>query len=111
MLTNCYQKVTGELAKHFTCSGPAHAYPPFKTSKLPPDHLSHAQITDISVRLLQFPGHIPTSRFTAMIECILKAIVVKYCKDGIYEYCRDSTHYLLELNQSKLTHCSPWSFF
>ena len=36
---NCYQKVTGELAKYFACSSPAYAYPLFKTHKLQPDHL------------------------------------------------------------------------
>ena len=36
-----------------------------------------------------------------MIEYILNPIAVKYCQDGINEYCRDSTHYLLELDQWK----------
>ena len=36
-----------------------------------------------------------------MIEYILDFIAVKYCQDGINEYCRDSTHYLLKLNQWK----------
>ena len=36
-----------------------------------------------------------------MIEYILHPIAVKYCQDGINEYCRDSTHYLLELDQWK----------
>ena len=63
---NCYQKVTGELAKYFACSGPAYAYPLFKTHKLQPDYLLNAQISDIPVRLLQSAGHIPTSRCTAM---------------------------------------------
>ena len=98
---NCYQKVTGELAKYFACSSPAYAYPLFKTHKLQPDHLLNARITDIPVRLLQSAGHIPTSRFTAMIEYILHPIAVKYCQDGINGYCRDSTHYLLELDQWK----------
>ena len=98
---NCYQKVTGELAKYFACSSPAYAYPLFKTNKLQPDHLLNARITDITVRLLQSAGHIPTSRFTAMIEYILHPIAVKYCQDGINEYCRDGTHYLLELDQWK----------
>ena len=65
---NCYQKVTGELAKCFACSSTAYAYPLFKTHKLQPDHLLNAQITDISVRLFQLAGRIPTSKFTAMIE-------------------------------------------
>ena len=98
---NCYQKVTGELAKYFACSSPAYAYPLFKTHKLQPDHLLNARITEIPVRLLQSAGHIPTSGFTAMIEYILHPIAVKYCQDGINEYCRDSTHYLLELDQWK----------
>ena len=98
---NCYQKVTGELAKYFACSSPAYAYPLFKTHKLRPDHLLNAQITNIIVRLLQSAGHIPTSRFTAMIEYILHSIAVKYCQDGINEYCKNSTHYLLELDQWK----------
>ena len=38
-----------------------------------------------------------------MTEYILHPIAVKYCLDGINEYCRDSTHYLLELNQWKLS--------
>ena len=83
---NCYQKVTGELAKYFACSSPAYAYPPFKTHKLQPDHLLNARITEIPVGLLQSAGHIPTSRFTAMIEYILHPIAVKYCQDGINEY-------------------------
>ena len=92
---NCYQKVTGELAKYFASSSPAYAYPLFKTHKLQPDHLLNAQITGIPVRLLQSAGHIPTSRFTAIIEYILHPIAVKYGQNGINEYCRDSTHYLL----------------
>ena len=98
---NRYQKVTGELAKYFACSSPAYAYSLFKAHKLQPDHLLNAQISDIPVRLLQSAGHIPTSRFTAMIEYILHSIAVKYFKDGINELCRDSTHYLLEVDQWK----------
>ena len=98
---NCYQKVTGELAKYFACSSPAYAYLLFKTHKLQPDHLLNARITDIPARLLQSAGYIPTSRFTAMIEYILHPIAVKYCQDGINENSRDSTHYLLELDQWK----------
>ena len=36
-----------------------------------------------------------------MIKYILHPIVVKYCQDGINENGRDSTHYLLELDQKK----------
>ena len=36
-----------------------------------------------------------------MIEYILHPIAVKYFQDGINEYCRDSIHYLLELDQWK----------
>ena len=38
-----------------------------------------------------------------MIEYILHPIVVKYCQNGTneYRYCRNSTHYLLELDQWK----------
>ena len=61
----------------------------------------NAQITDIPIRLLQSVRHIPTLSFTAMIEYVLHPIVVKYCQDGINEYCRDSTHYLLKLDQWK----------
>ena len=98
---NCYQKVTEELAKYFACSNPAYVYPLFKTHKFQFDHLLNAQTTDIPVRLLQSAGHIPTSRFTTMIESILHPIAVKYCQGGINEYCRDSTLYLLELDQWK----------
>ena len=98
---NCYQKATGELAKFFACTSPAYAYPFFKTHKLQPDHLLNVQITDIPIKLLQSVGHIPSSRFTAMIEYIFHPIAVKYCQDGINEYCRDSTHHLLELDQWK----------
>ena len=83
---NCYQKVTGELAKYFACFSPGYANSLFKTHKLQPDHLLNARITDIPVRLLQSVGHIPTSRFTAMIEYILHPIAVKHCQDGINEY-------------------------
>ena len=34
-----------------------------------------------------------------MIEHILHPIAVKYCEDGVNECCRDSTHYLLKLDQ------------
>ena len=80
---NCYRKVTGELAKYFAYSSSSYAYPLFKTHKLQPDRLLNAKITDIPVRLLQSAGHIPTSRFTAMIEYVLYPIAVKYCQDGI----------------------------
>ena len=33
-----------------------------------------------------------------MIEYIFHPIVVKYCQNGINEYCRDSTYYLLLLS-------------
>ena len=75
--------------------------PLFKTYKFQPDHLFNAQITIIPVRLLQSAVHIPTSRFAAIIEYNLHPNAVKYCQDGIDEYCRDSTHYLLELDQWK----------
>ena len=90
-----------ELAKYFACSSSAYAYPLFKAHKLQLDHLLNAQITDILVRLLQSTGHIPTSRFTAIIEYILHPIAMKYRQDGINEYCRDSTHFLLKLDQWK----------
>ena len=77
-----------------------------KTSKLQPDQLLYDQITDKPVRLLQLAGHIPTSRFTAMIEYILHSIAVKYCQDRISKYHKDSTLYLLELDQWKSSNLS-----
>ena len=52
-----------------------------------------------------FVFHWSSSKWDGIIQSrwddILYPIAVKYCQDGINEYCRDSTHYLLELDQRK----------
>ena len=89
------------MAKYFDCKSLANAYPLFKTLKLTEEVLHRTHVTEIPVRLLQFTGQITTSRVTAMIESILESVAKKYCQEHINEFCRDSEHYLEELDQWK----------
>ena len=54
-------------------------------------------VFDIPVRLLQFAGHIPTSKITAFLELMLQLVSKTFCQMEVNEYCRNSQHYLSEL--------------
>ena len=43
------------------------------------------------------------SRITAFLEMIFKPIGTNYCQYQLNEYCRDSKHYLMELENWKFT--------
>ena len=58
---------------------------------------------DIPRRFLQSAGDITTSRITAFLEMIFKPISTNYCQFQLNEYCRDSKHYLMELENWKST--------
>ena len=75
-----YHKCFGNLAKHFSDLVTAYAYPLFKTHKLDQKSFFSANITDISVRLLQSAGHITTFRFTAFLEHFIQPVSVEFCK-------------------------------
>ena len=75
----------------------------FKTHKLNKDQLLEVDILDMPRRFLQSAGDITTSRITAFLEMIFKPISTNYCQFQLNEYCRDSKHYLMELENWKST--------
>ena len=89
-----YHKCSENLAKYLCDLVFAYTYPLFKTHKLDQESLLSANITDISVRLLQSAGHITTSRFAAFLVHLLQSISVEFCKSTIIEFCKDNKHYL-----------------
>ena len=97
-----YKKVNGPTAKYFACYNSAYGYPLFKTHKLN-NQLLEVDIMDIPRRFLQSAGDITTSRITAFLEIIFKPISTNYCQFQLNEYCRDSKHYLMELENWKST--------
>jgi len=96
-----YLKTKGLLSKHFICNNPAYAYPLFKTHKLSDIELQNTDVEYIPTRLLQSTGQITKSHITAFLEIILQPISVQYCSLDIREHCKDSKHYLMELQNWK----------
>ena len=92
-----YQRITGNLAKYFDCKSPAYAYPLFKSHKLT-EVLRKTHVTEMPVKLLQSAGQFTPSRVTAMIKYILEPVTNKYCGERINKECRDSKHYLENLD-------------
>ena len=97
------KKVSAPTAKYFACYNSAYRYPFFKTHKLNNNQLLEVDILDKSRRFLQSAGDITTSRMTAFLEMIFKPINTIYCQFQLNEYCRDSKHYLMELEYWKST--------
>ena len=98
-----YKKVSGPTAKYFACYNFAYEYPLFKTHKLNKDQLLEVDILDIPRRFLQSAGDITSSRITAFLKMIFKPISTNYCQFQLNEYCRDSKHCLMELENWKST--------
>nr|CAB3263301.1 uncharacterized protein LOC108950347 [Phallusia mammillata] len=95
--SGCLRKVPGPSAKYFSNTQPAYVYPLFKTHKLTPEQLRTCSIDRIPIRLLQSAGNTFCSRYTALLEHILKPISQRYCSCKVNEFCQDSQHYLKEL--------------
>ena len=50
---------------------------------------------------MQAVGNTAASRLTAFSEHLLKSVAKNYCQSTVNEYCKDSKHYLLELEEWK----------
>ena len=96
-----HDKCSGNSAKYFYDLVTAYSYQLFKTHKLNPERLLSANITNIPIRLLQSADHITTSRFIALLEHLLQPVSVEFCKSTTKEFCKDSKHYLQDLNKWK----------
>ena len=69
--------------------------------QLTPNEIFEKPIHDIPVRLLQAAGNIAISRLTAFLEHIFKPVAKNYSQSTVNEYCKDSKHYLIELEEWK----------
>ena len=95
------RKITGTKAKYFANLEPGYLYPLFKTHKIDCEKLNNISIEDIPLRLVIAAGNTYLSKITVFLETILNPISVDYCKHGINEYCKDSSHYIEELRSWK----------